>query len=215
MIAGDDILLENCIIDNLKYAWNNWDIQLFYSEAIKIDEKGERLPNITKYYTSDFPALRDYFFRLSQQEQLIFFARNPIFLISPSFFLSRELLINTGGFDEKLRLFEDIPYILKCLRVGHRIGYFSTETVCYRIHSQSISKKKDKKKSLLILKELEYIYITYRKDLLQSLNFLNLGAKYEAWLTFKYANQYNGKGARYLKLLSPLYYYQLYVKKMG
>ena len=208
LIAGDDLLLPTCIETNLAYVHSHKDAKVIFSEAIKIDENSQPLPTETNFYNNELPNWRHYFFNQSNQRQLKLYARDPIFLINPSLFVDRSLLEKIGGFDEHLRIFEDVVLILKLLRAGYPIHYVPKETVAYRIHSGSVSKSKNKEKELQNLSELNYIYKNYRKPLLKNTNLFDLNTKLIAWFEFDYIQKYHLKGSRFLQKLNTFRVYQ-------
>lgn len=208
IIAGDDILLDNCIEDNINFILENPHSEIVTSDAIKIDQVSKVLPANADFYKSEGQSFRKYFFRQSSKGQLKTYARKPIFLITPTFFIKRDLLVINEGFDERLRIFEDIVFILKVLRLNKKIYYNNKKTVAYRIHNQSVSKGKNKEKELMGLKELHFIYENYRKQSLSNVNIFDLSCKYEAWLQFIYPIKFKLKGARFLAYLSVYRWYQ-------
>ena len=208
LIAGDDYLLNNCITDYVDYINKNTNSAIVYSEAIKIDENSNILPVNTAMYIDEIGHWRNYFFKQSVEVQLKYYVRDPIFLISPTIFINKATLIALGGFDDSLRVYEDIVVIIKLLRAGNKIDYFSKETVAYRIHSGSISKSKNKEKELRNLSELSYIYKNYRKPLLKNTNVLDLNSKFIAWLQFDYTLKYKLKGARFFQKFNLFKLYQ-------
>jgi alpha-1,3-rhamnosyltransferase len=202
LIAGDDVLLENCIQSNLTFISQNPDIKLLYSEANKIDENSNPLPDDQDFYKGEIKGWRNSFFSKDCGQQLKMFVRHPGFLISPTIFVNTGLLKNIDGFDENLRVFEDIPFVIRVLGTGVKICHFPVRTVNYRLHSQSISKNTNKEKSRLILGEFAKIYSLYRKPHLSWFNPIDAGIRFEAWLDYTYAHKWHLKGAGYLKLLN-------------
>jgi alpha-1,3-rhamnosyltransferase len=197
-IDGDDLLLPTCIETNMRYIEDYKGAKVVYSEAAKIDEDGEPLPTKTPFYKNDLPNWRRYFFTRSTERQLRLYVRAPFFLITPSIFVSRDLLIQIGGFDERLRILEDVVFSIKALQSGNRLYNIPTPTVAYRLHSQSISRIRDKNKNWRTLGEFAFIYEQYRKPHLCMTNLFDLNARYLAWLQFVYVLKFKLKGARFL-----------------
>lgn len=210
LIDGDDLLLPTCIETNLRYLENHKGAKVVYSEAVKIDEDGELLPTETPFYQGDLPDWRRYFFTISAERQLRLYVCAPFFLITPSIFVNRDLLVQIGGFDERLRIFEDIVFSIKALQSGNRLHNIPTQTVAYRLHSQSISRIKDKDKNFRALGEFAYIYEQYRKPHLLMTNLFDLNARFLAWLQFDYGLKYKLKGARFLAFFNLFRLYQHY-----
>jgi glycosyltransferase involved in cell wall biosynthesis len=210
-IAGDDYLLPNCIEKYIKFVQLNLTSKIVFANAILVDEVGNLLPNQKEFYKNDFKGWRSYFFNQPVKKQCKLFSRDPIFLVTPSLFVERELLMNIDGFDENLQIFEDIPFVLRCLNYGCKLYSIPENTVVYRIHSNAISRIKDKAKEIRALKEFAYIYSNYRKPHLSIFNILDLGARFQAWLQFKYVLKYHLKGARFLAYFNTFRWYQYFV----
>jgi len=208
LIAGDDYLLNNCISDNVEYIHTNPNSIVVYSEARKIDENNVVLPTDTEVYKNELNKWRKKIFSQSVENQLKYYVRDPVFLISPTIFIHKATLISLGGFDDSLRVYEDIVLIIKLLRAGYPIHYVPKETVAYRIHSGSVSKSKNKEKELRNLSELNYIYKNYRKPLLKNTNLFDLNTKLIAWFEFEYTLKYHFKGSRFLQKLNTFRVYQ-------
>lgn len=207
-IAGDDYLLPNCIKSYINYIHSHPESRIIFANALLIDEFSNPLQNQNEFYKNEIKGWRSYFFDQSAKHQLKLFAREPIFLVTPSLFIKKELLQQIEGFDLSLRIFEDIPLVFKCLIHGDKIYNIVDQTVAYRIHSQAISRKKDKAKEERMLKEYSYIYSTYRRPNLKAFNIFDVSVRFQAWLHFKYALKYHLKGARFFSFLNVFHWYQ-------
>lgn len=205
-IAADDQLLNTCIEENITFCNENYPLSVVFSEALKMDEAGNDLKNETFYYKSEKNNWKHDFFLKSSSEQLKMYALKPLFLVTPTMFINKNELLEVGGFDEHLSVFEDIPMFFKLLKRGTQFRHLDKPTVRYRISDQSISKRKDKDLDLKRLRELKYIYETYRKPQLKSLTFASIMAKVEAWLDYTFVLKLKLPGARFIKMLLPNYY---------
>lgn len=126
-IAGDDILLVNCIENNLNHCDGT---EILFSKVETFSEKG-----ILAYSPADNVVN---FFDLNpidQFERLFMFN----FLPAPALFINANYLKKIGYFDERYSMMEDYPLWLKATYTGHKLNYFSDVTVRYRIHDKSIS----------------------------------------------------------------------------
>lgn len=128
-IAGDDVLLDNCIEKNLNFIIKE-SPDIIYSNLIFFNSEGV-INKRANYFLS-------YFSDLSYKSKLKVFCRNAQFLNSPSWFMKRELLECTRGFDESFQLLEDQVFLIKCLSIFARIKFLDEETVKYRVHGQSV-----------------------------------------------------------------------------
>ena len=135
-IAGDDCLLPNCINDFLCYVQKNHDVDIVFSNYYKFSEINNEIKIDALVFDDYQMKLFDEF---SPKSQLSFYL-NKVHNITPSLFYKRDLIINTGGFNEKYKLFEDTPLIVKLLLEGVHFSYLETPTVLYRVGNESITR---------------------------------------------------------------------------
>lgn len=135
-IAGDDVLMPNCIYDNLNYATLNQDVFLVQSDNVLIDEDSKfiqrKINFFLKYKLSIFNDKR---ISANDQHKLLLYASN---IIPATLFIKRELFQIIGEYDESIPMMEDRPFFLKATKMGFKFHYFSQITVKYRKHSNSI-----------------------------------------------------------------------------
>lgn len=133
-LAGDDKLLPECVTDFLMYINNqrNKNISIVFSnfKLLVGDMIVNNHPRIDKYNYS-----QKYFFKTSRQQFLHLMTIN--FVPAPTNFISRELLIKYGGFDERFPMAEDFPLWLKLTFHGEKLYYLKKETMLYRVTSNS------------------------------------------------------------------------------
>lgn len=200
-IGADDILLENCIADNMKVVQQKKDITFVISNLVEIDESG-RIIRVSPENTG-----LNYFMQNqgSKKEQLKAYARWPAFLNTPTFFYKRELLIDSFKSDYNIKIFEDTSVIFSIINKGARIFYLKKPTVKYRIHNNAISRseKFETKRE----RESYLIYRHYRRKYLSPFNPIDLAVFYENWLRFKYKGIKGHKGISVLKKLSLFYWH--------
>jgi alpha-1,3-rhamnosyltransferase len=129
-IAGDDALLENCILDNINYI-------------IAMPENVYALHSNVKYYSSvfdenfflfntdrSFDTFCCHTIRAADQLKLLVRGYGPL---APSSFFNGNTLSVLGGFDEKLP-YEDGPLWVKLTLNNYKIHYLHKTTVKYRLH---------------------------------------------------------------------------------
>lgn len=132
-VAGDDILLPNCLEDNVKNVINNTEAKIVFSDYLLFrNEKGKRKvwKNSRRNQTKGFFELD----AMEQQKQLL---RKNV-LPGPTSFLNGEV-IRMYGFNEKYKFMEDTPLWIKLTGNGYRIYFMNKETMMYRQH-ESLSK---------------------------------------------------------------------------
>lgn len=134
-IAGDDILLPNCISVNMDYVNANPEAVIVFSNMI----------HFTKEYTENnyltiSDSLRkklDKFFSLSTEKQLHIII-NCNYLPAPTVFQKRCIIESVGYYDEKYG-YEDWPMWIILLEKGIPLSYFDKNTIAYRHHVDGLS----------------------------------------------------------------------------
>ncbi len=125
-IAGDDILMNNCIQTFVDETNKNSQIKLLFSNVSfdgKISEEGQTI---------------EPFFTLSVKEQYINLLKGN-FLLAPTLFINRTTAITLNGFNEKYSLFEDFPFYLKALKNNIKLSKVKQQLIYYRIHGSNVS----------------------------------------------------------------------------
>lgn len=130
IIAGDDLLLPNCIRDNVDGCIENNTPYLFTWLEKFTDTPGGRKtwqeqPN-------------ESFFAASAQEQYSMLMRKN-WVYGPLFFCEKAFIEEMGMYDERYRMLEDYPMWLKMTKAGHKLHFKNVPTVAYRISQTSIS----------------------------------------------------------------------------
>lgn len=205
-VDADDILLNNCIQDNIIFTQKFPKAQFITSDVVEIDENSRIIRKDVKYQGMQYILNKS-----SCKEQLKEYARFPFFINSPTFFVRRSLLKEINFCDEEFRIYEDITLTVKTLIKGVKIDYLRSPTVKYRIHINSISRSKS---SIDLRNKEEYlIFKKYRSRYLNLLNPIDLSIYYEAWLFHIYKGFYGKKGLVVLQKLS-FYYWYLKLKRI-
>lgn len=123
LIAGDDLLLDNCIFDNITFINSSTDNpQIVYSEIKVIDEQSCILREIKI----------SRFFSLANAKDQYRSLLCRFFGITPSAFFSKQLYDAVGGYDERFPFLEDYPFAYKVSKADHYFYSFSAATVAYR-----------------------------------------------------------------------------------
>lgn len=136
VIAADDILLPNCIEDNMNFVHQNPDAKIVQS--------------LCELYVDDFstqptqvqPSPEKYiFFELENGlKQYHFIRYKGNYIYAPSIFINSKFLKEIGGYDERFKFIEDYPLWLKATKNNVKIHLLKKMTVGYRIHSKSVMK---------------------------------------------------------------------------
>lgn len=134
-IAGDDILLPNCIEDNISYVKANPEVKIVFSQVALYQDFFKK-ENYVKTVPMNFPYnfMHENLSARNQYELLLISDRINY---TPSSFVKKQVQIDLGGFDENNTDVEDYPMWLKLTRSGIRFYYFHKVTVGYRIHSKA------------------------------------------------------------------------------
>ena len=133
--AGDDILLPNCITDNLEFVDKNPQAQIIFSQVVVYQDTFEQA-NLIRTTPDVFPSnLFDP--NLDAQKQFKILLQNDRIHYTPSYFFNKNALAKVGNYDETSRLVEDYPMWLKLTQANIKLNYFHLPTVGYRIHGNA------------------------------------------------------------------------------
>lgn len=204
-IGADDILLENCIRDNMKTIISNPKVSLIISDLVEINATGQTLR------VSPKNEGLNYFMKnqATKQKQLKAYARWSAFLNTPTFFYRRDLIKDIFNPDLDLKIHEDTFAIFKIINNGAKIYYLKRPTVKYRIHPKAISRDislNDKREE-----EAYAIYKRYRREYLSAFNPIDLSVLFENWLRFRFKGINGHNGVTLFRKLS-LFYWHLRAK---
>lgn len=135
LISGDDILLPNCIEDNMDFVIKSQKAQIVFSQ-VKLYQDDFREQNYIKTIPLDYPD-NLMAASLSAKEQYNLLLLSDRIYYTPSVFMNKQAILKVGGYDESDRLVEDYPMWLKLTKAGEQLYYYHKETVGYRIHSNA------------------------------------------------------------------------------
>lgn len=172
-IAGDDILMENCIEDFVDYTKKNKLAKIVFGRFyfLKDSVLEENLPST--------------FFSLCYKEQFREVFKGAA-IPAPAAFISRALMLELGGFDENYKYIEDFPLWIAIARKKIYFDSINSFVVKYRLHDMNITRPgknflnelyyRDNKK--LIMQEVIPELIK-QKEILSVLDYLNQILIYE------------------------------------
>lgn len=133
-IAGDDILLPNCIQAYINYINSNKNISICVSKAqcFHKTHKGEIV------YGNIIPSIENQeIYKKTPIEQLKILLKGNI-IVTPTIFVKKDLL-NRFHYNEIYRFMEDIPFYIDITSNNIKIHFLDDITVLYRFSSQSLS----------------------------------------------------------------------------
>lgn len=123
IIAGDDILLTNCIEDNIRYIKINPQVNVLVSQMEPFMSSGKKIKKMANFNIS--------FYEKSSREQYLDLLKDCNVPAPTEFFLSK--LLKENRFNEKYKNLEDYPMWLNITQKGFRIYFMNKLTVHYRI----------------------------------------------------------------------------------
>lgn len=132
-IAGDDMLLPNCIEDYMRFVSDHTDAYFCFGKAIIFDGDEERRKNYERLFIYEF-------FQLSPEEQYKILLENGNFICSATFFYNRRNLSELGvRNDERIPMMEDWPKWINILAKGGKLSFLDKEVVKYRMSNNGLS----------------------------------------------------------------------------
>lgn len=138
-IAGDDILLPNCIADNMAYAMENPDAKMIFSkmDVIPCDKNAD---DKTKKRHQDYVKSIDYSFFNLRDEERREILKTENHLLAPTLFTKVKEVKELGlRHDERVPDVEDYPKWINASNLGIKFHFMGIPTVSYRFHNNSIS----------------------------------------------------------------------------
>jgi alpha-1,3-rhamnosyltransferase len=128
LIAGDDLLLPNCISDNIDYVSTNSDIKIVFSDVlVKINSK------LVSWSHQKYDP------NITAKHQFLKLLKYGNYFPSATLFINLSTIASAGYFDERFPMMEDYPLFIKLAKNRIKLYHFSITTVIYRLHEHSIS----------------------------------------------------------------------------
>lgn len=163
-LNGDDLLLENCIEDNINFIQSvDEEVNVLCSRKPKFKDQGNGKKEIINFGDWNVFFHKD----ISVKDQIKLRLRG---LIKPphTFFISKSALLSVGGFDEKFQLYEDRPIEYRLLNAGFKFYWLDVDTILYRLNEDSLSHQSSVKiysnwklnSFYPVIKKYEYPYLT-------------------------------------------------------
>lgn len=137
-IAGDDLLLPNCVEDYMDFIKNHPDASFCFGRAVVFDGDEERRRNVQKLF--DYTA-----FGLPSSQQYAKLMNSENFICSATFFFNRKVAQEKGiRNDERIPFMEDMPKWISILKSGEMLWFVDKEVVKFRCSSTSLSTQHEK-----------------------------------------------------------------------
>ncbi|MGL5000434.1 MAG: glycosyltransferase [Cetobacterium sp.] len=156
-IAGDDLLEEECLENNMGFVEKNPDAKIIFSksqsflEIFNNDNFKEIIPNDTKIFKENSNIL---FEKLAWGN----------FLPAPTAFYKKSLIEEYDYYDTDYPMIEDYPMWLKLTYAGEKLYFLDKITVFYRVHKKSLSNIVDKIINEKVFEFRKKIYTQFLKD---------------------------------------------------
>lgn len=158
-IAGDDILLPDCVDTYVDYVSEHQETVIVFSNVEVFGGGQQERIEVEEYYSIGAEV-----FSLSIKEQYDFITLERNWILAPTAFYNRAKVIALGiRNDERIPFYEDVPKWIRFLKVGVRLGFIDKNTVKYRVSSCSVSHTTDFKKSVAKC----YIYYRFQNDFIK------------------------------------------------
>lgn len=142
LIAGDDILLPNCIEDNMQFVAKNPQAAVVFSQVLLYMDEFVPEKMLTLLPASYPMNLMRTTFSAEDQYKLLLLSDRITY--TPSSFFNKQTLLAVNGFDEANKLVEDYPMWLKLTKAGNKLYFFEKPTVGYRKHQMALNNMQEK-----------------------------------------------------------------------
>lgn len=198
-IAGDDVLMNNCIETNVNYILTHTDTEILFSKVKFIGDENIINRNLKKFKYGAF--------NLSQKE-LLYLLLITNFIPAITLFIRKDVYEDLGKYDESIPLLEDWPFWIKAIKKFKKLSFCNEYTVYYRMSESSISLTSSP--SPLFLKSVEIFYNGYLDKCQKETNVL-------LWLYFRNLQYRKNKPIlfrfllRIIANLNPIYLYIRYL----
>lgn len=140
MVAGDDLLLPNCIEEFVSFIGNNKEqVRICVSDVEPFCVDGEVPKSLIDTYARFLEMEKESY---EQQRRRIM---TGLAFVGPGLFISRELFVEVGGFSEEYGNAEEWPFFYKIIMGGNRIYVLDKKLVRYRYVASSLCHFRDDK----------------------------------------------------------------------
>lgn len=134
-LAGDDILLSDCIRDNMDFACHHDNDGVLFSK-IQLFFTNDDNERVMMDSSMPHPAEIKYFSKTAKEQY--HHLLSCCFAPAVSVFYKRSVIIDFP-YAEEYPFCEDWPMWIRLTQAGKRLSYLNKLTVLYRVHSRSLS----------------------------------------------------------------------------
>ena len=133
-IGGDDVLMPNCIEDNINFIAQNEDVKVLFS-YLRIYNDTFDESNFSRISPSSYPShiITDEITAFEQYQLFLVSDRIPF---TPTIFINKEALL-TAGLPKEHLFSEDYQTKLNLTKAGYKMYFLEKETVLYRKHEKA------------------------------------------------------------------------------
>lgn len=173
-IAGDDLLLPNCIETYIEYVTKHPTAVQVFSRIEVFGGDEERRRRTEKLFKYDFFDLT-----LEQQYERLMFEGNC--LPASTNFYNKKAIAELGieGYDERIPLLEDLPRWINLIKAGVHFQFIDMPLVRYRVSENSLSTQfEGVSRTFRKSSALFYIYYVYPEEYRRSDNKREVFYKY-------------------------------------
>ncbi|UVO09724.1 glycosyltransferase [Pectobacterium polonicum] len=137
-IAGDDILLSNCLELNMNEVNEKPDVAVIFSlmDGFWVNNLNDKMLKIS------YPPKYQQKILLSSANEQLKYLRYGDISGAPTAFINNKKLIEINYADERMQLVEDLPMWYNFVRIGYKLHFFPEKTVLYRMDGDSITNSK-------------------------------------------------------------------------
>ncbi len=161
LIAGDDIFLPDAIENYISYIQSNKHCLVLHSKVIRfIDGSSQQKDDI--YSRIDLKSFKINNPDITADQQFQSLLRINM-VAAPTIFFHKSVFEKVGYFDERLKLWEDRPMLLKITKNNIKLHFLDFASVRYRVHEKSVQISKDNKflLSYFNIEKSRYFYKEY------------------------------------------------------
>lgn len=137
-IAGDDILMKECINDNIFFTLETRIANVIFSRSMLFIKNNNIIEEIGTYPLNSQKRLFNNSSDIQYQELLL----GNFVWIAPTSFIRKKTFTVLGNFNERYPYLEDYPKWLEFTKAGEILYYFDKLTVLYR-QSESVMRQKE------------------------------------------------------------------------
>lgn len=131
-IAGDDLLIPSAIETYMSFVMDHFEnVRICVCDVECFSTDGEVKPSTRDAYKSFFEKECESY---EMQKKRVM---TELVFVGPTYFYSRELFNEVGGYPEKYGCAEEWPFVYKIIRSGNRIFAINKKLVRYRIQYES------------------------------------------------------------------------------